>query len=186
MIIFKNRPLLGPCLKNHKHFFRGEVSAGLQPYIFLKGGPWRTTWAHRWDRERGSVLFTLSSFSSSFFFLSFFFPLPLPKESQVVRRLLKVASGLGFQGAGWSKSLFLGCPASSSSFCGNNTSLHLAWDPLGLYLLEMEHSCRQEEGLPTEVCPQHRAMTSPTREGDIRGWPKWVKKKMNSQPPFPH
>lgn len=106
------------------------------------------------------------------FFSPFFFPLPLPKESQVVRRLLKVASGLGFQGAGWSKSLFLGCPASSSSFCGNNTSLHLAWDPLGLYLLETQHSCRQEEGLPTEVCPQHRAMTSPTREGNIRGWPK--------------
>ena len=101
---------------------------------------------------------------SLYFFLLILFSLlfiPSSPPQEVVRRLLKVASGLGFQRAGWSKSLFLGCPASSSSFCGNNTLLHLAWDPLGLYLLEMQPSCRQEEGLPTEVCPQHRAMTSP-------------------------
>ena len=123
-------------------------------------------------------------FSSSFFFLSFFFPLPLPKESQVVRKLLKVASGLGFQGAGWSKSLFLGCPASSSSFCGNNTPLHLAWDPLGLYLLEAQPRCRQEEGLPTEVCPQHRAVTSPHQRRRYQGMGQGSQEE--SEFPAPH
>lgn len=42
-LYLKTDPFWGPVwkqpLKNHKRFFRDEVSAGLQPYVFLKGGP---------------------------------------------------------------------------------------------------------------------------------------------------
>lgn len=71
------------------------------------------------------------------FSLLLFLAFSSPKESQVARRQLSVASGLSFQGARWQKSLILGCPI----------QLFLApWAsqrPLELCLLETQPSCRE-------------------------------------------